>query len=362
MATRSPSREQIETVASRLRSCEHSDDVERDAVLALARVEPALNADRAPGGPTRTKTIQDDYAADFYKRWRRVKGLVRETVVENDALGLRSDALTPGTPVEPQALEVNAGDPDWWAEYVVERRRGAVNASPANDFDFPQDGEKVEAFIDWLRGVFDDEVLEVVQRDGSGGVLDRNRWQNVYVRRAYGRGLKFANARLRESGLDVEGIDPAQLFNRPIHASALSRLYQRNFQELRGITAKVGQEISRELTDGLAKGWNPRKTARKLNDRVASIGLTRSRTLARTETIYAHSESTLDRYEDQLGSDAKVTGKAEWRTAGDARVCPICEGLEGTTYTIEEARGLIPIHPNCRCAWIPVVQVNNVSR
>ncbi len=355
MAT-APSRESIEAVAARLDDCGHApDDVEEDAVVALARAEPRLNADRAPSGPTRTKTIQDDYSAEFYKRWRRVKGLVRETVVANDALGLRTNEdVRSNEAVDASALEVNAGDPDWWAEYVVERRRGVVQADAASDFDFPQDGEKIDAFVEWLRGVVDDEVLGT-RRPRSSGPIDRTNWQDVFVRRAYGRGLKFSNARLREAGLDVGGVDPSELFSRPIHAETLSRLYQRNFRELEGISAKVGQEVSRELTNGLAQGWNPRKTARELNDRVDSIGLTRSRTLARTETIHAHSEAALDRYEGQLGEGAQVTGEAEIITADDRRVCPICEGLEGKVYSISEARGVIPVHPNCRCAWLPVV-------
>ena len=36
-------------------------------------------------------------------------------------------------------------------------------------------------------------------------------------------------------------------------------------------------------------------------------------------------------------------------TVGDDRVCDICESYEGNTYTLAEARALIPAHPNCRC-------------
>jgi SPP1 gp7 family putative phage head morphogenesis protein len=46
-------------------------------------------------------------------------------------------------------------------------------------------------------------------------------------------------------------------------------------------------------------------------------------------------------------------------TAGDLRVCPMCQGLNGKVYTIKEARGLIPVHPQCRCAWVPVMMANN---
>ncbi|MDY6780218.1 MAG: minor capsid protein [Halobacteria archaeon] len=337
-----------EQVADRLDAIGRLEDVDVDGARALVRAEPVLNPNRAPGGPTRTKTIQNDYQAEFYRRWRRVRGLIRETVYANDALGLRDDEDE-----SPTGLEVNDGDPDWWRDYVADRRAGAINATPVNDFDFEQDGEKIDAFLDWLQGVFDDEVLEVRRRTPDGNVADREPWQNVYVNRAYERGLKFANQRLREAGVDVEAIDASDAFARPIHAETLSRLYTRNFRELEGITAEVSQQISRRLTEGLAKGWNPRKTADKLNDRVDKVGYTRSKTLARTETIYAHSEAALDRYESQ-GTD-EVAGKAEWLTAEDDQVCEICEGLEGQVYAIDEARGLIPIHPNCRCTWLPVV-------
>ena len=47
---------------------------------------------------------------------------------------------------------------------------------------------------------------------------------------------------------------------------------------------------------------------------------------------------------------------AEWTTAGDERVCPECGGWEGIKMTIEEARGMIPLHPNCRCDWLPATK------
>lgn len=308
--------------------CDHSHDRVRDH---------AENDDRAPSGPTRTKTIQDDYQAEVYRRFRRVRGLIRKTVVENDALGLRDQAETPGS-----------SDP--FANVDL-----STNAEPGDDFDFEEDGEKIDAFLKWFRSIADDEVLEVVRRGPDGGITARERWQNVYIRRAYGRGLKFANQRLREAGLDVDGLDLDRAFSQPVAAETLSRLYTRNFRALQGITQAVGTEISRKLSEGLAKGWNPRKMASELNDRVDSIGETRARTLARTETIRAHTEATLDRYEGELGEGGSVVGEAEFLTADDARVCPKCRPLDGREFSIVEARGIIPVHPNCRCAWVPLV-------
>jgi hypothetical protein len=73
--------------------------------------------------------------------------------------------------------------------------------------------------------------------------------------------------------------------------------------------------------------------------------------IARTEIINAHAEGQLDSF-DMLGVE-EVGVVAEWATAGDDRVCEECASIEGELFTVDEARGMIPLHPNCRCAWIP---------
>ena len=70
-----------------------------------------------------------------------------------------------------------------------------------------------------------------------------------------------------------------------------------------------------------------------------------------TQGIHAHSEGQLDSFE-KLGVE-EVGVMAEWITAGDDRVCERCAVLEGAVLKVKEARGLIPRHPNCRCAWLP---------
>jgi SPP1 gp7 family putative phage head morphogenesis protein len=81
------------------------------------------------------------------------------------------------------------------------------------------------------------------------------------------------------------------------------------------------------------------------------IGINRARMIARTEIIRAHAEGQLDALE-KLGVD-KVGVMVEWSTAGDDRVCSLCMSLEGVVLKIKEARGLIPRHISCRCAFSP---------
>jgi hypothetical protein len=75
--------------------------------------------------------------------------------------------------------------------------------------------------------------------------------------------------------------------------------------------------------------------------------------MARTSVIDAHAAATLSRYGEHDAVEG-VTVQAEHVTAGDARVCPECAALEGQVYTLQKARGVIAVHPRCRCAFLPV--------
>lgn len=264
--------------------------------------------------PTQTTALRQRFEGEAYRRFRRLKGRIREEIISKDGFGLTTN-------------------------------RGR--------FEFERDEEKVSAFMEWLRQAQRDEILTV----SEGAPLNqaaRQAWTRTYIETAYRRGIAQAARNMRQRGVTVDDrwIDAA--FNRPIHADRVGLAYTRAFQELRGITEAMDQQISRTLAQGIAEGLNPRDIARNLNNRVDKVGITRARVLARTETINAHAEATLNSYEEAGIEGVDVV--AEFSTAGDAQVCPECESLEGTVRPIEEARGVIPVHPNCRCAWIPDVE------
>jgi len=268
------------------------------------------------------KTIRAQYMAEMDKRLRVVKGLITESVVDNDCFRLGKNRGT--------ALATHA--------------QSAALTAP---FEFTENPEKVKAFMAWLRGVQDAEVLEVTERVGRN-VVAHSEWQNVYVRRSYEKGIAFAKRKLEEAGLDVPEEDIRAVFNRPIHADSLGLIYTRNFTELEGITEAMDQQISRELADGLSQGKNPRVIAREINNRVDKIGITRARTLARTEVNRAQNEATLNRYtEHGIKKTVLLVGPGPCPTG-------VCDDAAGE-YTMDEARGLVPIHPNCSCTWAPVV-------
>lgn len=270
----------------------------------------ALLASRAD--PTRTTGVVLSYQRELSRRWRLVAQAVVRAVDEDDVLGLGSAVL-------------------------LQIRR-------PSRFDFPSDPEgKLAAFDRWLREAMDTEVLEP------------RGWQNSYARAGYTRGVEHADRALRRAGVPPSdaGAAASATFNQPIHRDKLRLLFSRNFTELRGITEATAQTTSRVLTQSLATGASPRVAARELSQAVSSIGRARSLLLARTETVRAHAEATLARYE-QAGVQG-VSALAEFITARDDRVCQTCQDLEGEVFTIDQANGIIPVHPNCRCAWLPVL-------
>lgn len=263
--------------------------------------------------PTKTTMVVRRYEKELVRRFRLVKARIREKIVKQNAFG----------------MVTNAGE-----------------------FDFPTKTAKVRAFMTWLDRMVEEGVLERTAGQSMESAANRS-WQNVYLRSAYQKGLAGAAQSMRRDGVEVSDRWIDEGFYRPVHADAVGLIYTRAYSDLEGITKAMDTKISRVLAEGMASGWGMDQIADTLDDTVDGIGINRARMLARTETIRSHAEATLNTYEEAGIEGVEVL--SEFTTAGDDKVCDECEALAGTEYTLEEARGVIPVHPNCRCAWLPVV-------
>lgn len=318
--------------------------------LAVVREFQANAPWDASDDPTSTKTIRRRYAAEMYRRFRSIKSVVREAVIEQDVFGLR-DGTTPTVVQNADGSKVAANQK--WPD-VTGIGPEAPTAPYPGAFTFPTDDAKVDEFLEWLQEQVDAGVLEVTDSAGRR-VAAHSGWQNTYIRSAYQRGVAHADLAMKEQGIADPPTDVLDaVFRKPMHADALGLLFTRSFNELEGVTDAMADEMARVLAEGLSQGWNPNRMARELNDRVDAVGLHRARMIARTETVRATNEAALNRYSEFDQRIEGVTVVAEYATAGDLRVCPECAALDGQIYSLSDARGVIPVHPNCRCFWLAV--------
>lgn len=113
------------------------------------------------------------------------------------------------------------------------------------------------------------------------------------------------------------------------------------------VTVGIEQQIRFDVIEAVRKGegWGALKTkvAQTYGDQVK-----RSEVLARTEISKAVSEGSLNTY-NTLGVE-----KVMWLAIVDDRTDDECLERNGKVFTLEEAKGAIPIHPNCRCTWVPL--------
>jgi SPP1 gp7 family putative phage head morphogenesis protein len=228
-------------------------------------------------------------------------------------------------------------------------RRPTINADA---WRFNSDPEKLQKFQEWLRRQLQQFLV---------GRTQEELWR-VYTEQGIRKGAarSFEDARgiekLKDAGVQLAfyaGTKEEFLrssFRQPEAVSKIQLLASRTFTDLKNVTEDMATRMSRTLVDGLTAGQGPRQIAVKL-DADLDIGRTRALTIARTEIIRAHAEGQLLALE-QLGVQ-EVGAMVEWSTAGDERVCPLCNPLEGVVLKIDEAKGMLPRHPNCRCAWIP---------
>lgn len=75
----------------------------------------------------------------------------------------------------------------------------------------------------------------------------------------------------------------------------------------------------------------------------------RTEMISRTESMRATNEGNLIGYKD--------AGYKTVRWSANVGCCDLCDAENGHVYTIEESRGMLPLHPDCRCSWLPESKV-----
>jgi hypothetical protein len=299
-------------------------------IIAAEKRDPAgLHHDMSDAGtgrlrdPTGTGTIRSKFRRDLDSRWLQLRRLtISAFAPQHDILGLRTAAMVPSA---------TAIDP-------------SMHRLPGSD--------RVVAFRNWL----EERQRQLILAGDVGSYI------NAAVR--------LANKRA-EALTGTKGT--ASPHERIEHMTSLAK------SELAGITAAVTQRATRALAHGLAARQRPDKIAREIAAVVDSVGKTRGRMLVNYVVVKAFNGVSLDAFRaagishvgivpeklravrgphgKHLVKDARRSidlSEVDVLTAGDELVCQTCQDIsDDGPYDLATAEGLLPVHPNCRCAVIP---------
>lgn len=297
--------------------------------------------------PTRTKTLRNKWLADFTRRFKSLIAESNKWLINDD-----------------------------------------YRALVTNQYEFTSDPQSIINYMAFLQTKIDQLILEV-NRANTNQITSYSGWMVKYENQAYLRGIQASRAQLSKlSGplalliqqskpaelrggimptlsvtdtankiIPVTGVYPiAPAMVEPIHLEALRIAYTRNFTDLEGITSAMSQQIRREITSGMEAGMHTRDIAKNISNRIDKIGLTRAKTLARTEVGRAFRLGSINESQS-ISEESGLEFKYQWLTALDERVRSSHAARQGVIYTKEEVIPLIG-DVNCRCSTPEVLVID----
>ena len=129
---------------------------------------------------------------------------------------------------------------------------------------------------------------------------------------------------------------------------ALDWIKDHSLEMAQSVTSTTKDKLRVLLAEGFESGDSVKGIADRIRDYYAGCKKGRAEMVARTETIAASSNGTLYRY------SRDGCAQAEFMVAKDERTCDECMMYSGEKFPIDGSHAMIPVHPNCRCCWLPV--------
>ena len=293
---------------------------------------------KKPQDPANILRLQLKYERALFKKLKDIEDVIKLAIVDRDVFGLEQK-LT--------AMQ--------------------LTPPPFRAFNFETDTRKVQAFIDWLNSLIAEDLLRLGVMADVGDVNEF--WGNVYIFESYKRGVQDIRFDLKQQGIyDFKDLDA--VMHTPVHLERVAQMFLRNYENLKGITADMSKEISKFLAESFANGLWPREIAKNMVELIETGKMTdiaikdklgrtistkrRASLLARTECIAAHINGAVEECLRMGYKEGQIF--AEFIAGYDDRVCDDCARLHLQVFTLEEIRNMIPMHPQCRCTFVPIIK------
>ncbi|MBI4676110.1 MAG: phage portal protein [Elusimicrobia bacterium] len=319
------------------------EEVRRIVAPRMPELQKSLDAGKgALSGPSETIVnataaaiaIENRFVDAMGRLFRDIKAAVAAKLPSLDIAALRPKATKAGQPPEPR---------------TISRRLYSLRLTR-----FPEASKQLDDI---------EVLLEYVDKDKITRVLQK------FTLEAAAKGLKLSAQR---GGLD-EVDEPSQALQEKLKTNAVT------------LAGHVSESLKAGIRQALIEGITANETIPELMrrietqlDSVATVQVgatvdengnvlrgahtrkldrsTASEIIARTEANRAFNEGALDAL-GQAGVE-----RVQWLLASDA--CPECVAAAeispgeklGRIMALDEASDVLPAHPNCRCAWVTVLE------
>ena len=198
---------------------------------------------------------------------------------------------------------------------------------------------------DVMRGIFNEQKAEALSHQS----IDRHKSKKMYVDRM----KPILSEVMAVSARNAQGMVKATI-PYVLDKDAVKWLLTRIGWAAEAITEQTALALSNLLAEGVTNATPTSEIANQIealfNSWGEAVDTSRAMMIARTEIIQAAAEGTLTGYKS-MGVEY-----VQFSAAPDA--CEDCMGAEEEfdKVAIDDAEGIITVHPNCKCGWVAVIE------
>ncbi len=172
-----------------------------------------------------------------------------------------------------------------------------------------------------------------------GGMVETN-GKDTPSQREYGTILQSTFQEGRKEQFVRQTLGREEVFK------TIQLLQAKAWQEVVGATTDLVHKLTRAFTDSIIKKLQHHETSH-LFQSIFRVYVQRLNTIINTEGIRIHAEGQLCAMEE-LG---EIETGIEPEELNGNESCKKCSETKGKIFTLQDAHGLIPFHPNCYCCW-----------
>jgi hypothetical protein len=232
---------------------------------------------------------------------------------------------------------------------------------------FNEQEKDVLANMEADREAFEPKAVKFREMDFISAWFDKNKWtvefENTVLPLIRESVIRAGKAGIIQTGSSREFDTLNPLVNKSLEA------HKGGWAQVHSETVK---QLRMALASGLAEGESMIDLKKRLMSKYEGFKGFRAERIARTEAIWAWNEGAVQGY-----MQSGIVNRKEWVSSGDSRSCDFCPTLNGETIGVErewfgkgdimsvgdsslsfeyEGIGHPPLHPNCRCSIMAVVE------